>query len=152
YDQQAMVAMGPWLLLGLMLKECALGVLLGLILALPFWLFESIGALFDTQRGAAMGEQLNPETGSMTSIVGLLLQQSAVILLIQMGAFMWLFGLMVDSYLLWPAPLWLPDTTPEATGTLVAEFARMAQQFVVYALPLIATLLVIELLFALVGV
>ncbi len=52
-------------LAGLVLKELMIGTLLGLLLALPFWLYESVGALFDNQRGALMGGQINPSWGRM---------------------------------------------------------------------------------------
>lgn len=45
---------------GLVFKELALGLLLGVLLSMPFWLFESVGALLDNQRGALAGGQLNP--------------------------------------------------------------------------------------------
>jgi type III secretion protein T len=39
------------LMLGaLALKELALGLLLGVLLSMPFWMFESVGALLDNQR------------------------------------------------------------------------------------------------------
>ena len=47
-------------LCGLLLKEAVLGFLLGMLLSMPFWLFESVGALLDNQRGALIAGQLNP--------------------------------------------------------------------------------------------
>ncbi|MDX1453129.1 MAG: type III secretion system export apparatus subunit SctT [Oleiphilaceae bacterium] len=138
-------------LIGLLLKEAAVGIILGFLLALPFWLFESIGTIFDTQRGALMGEQLNPETGSMTSISGVLLLQSAIVLMIEIGAFAWIFGLIVNSYVLWPALQWLPPFSDDAYTLLSSEFSLMAMRFVLYALPLMMTLLIIEMIFALIG-
>lgn len=48
---------------GLVFKEAALGLLLGTLLLMPFWMFESVGALLDNQRGALAGGQLNPSLG-----------------------------------------------------------------------------------------
>ena len=50
---------------GLMLKEAMLGFLLGMLLSMPFWLFESVGALLDNQRGALIGGQLKPTSGEV---------------------------------------------------------------------------------------
>ena len=47
----------------LVLKEAILGFLLGVLLSMPFWMFESVGALLDNQRGALAGGQLNPSLG-----------------------------------------------------------------------------------------
>lgn len=152
YYQQAVGDFSMWAMLGLYLKEAAIGLLLGFFLATPFWIFESIGTLFDTQRGALMGQQLNPETGDMSSVMGLLLQQSAIILMIQVGAFAWLFGLLVDSFIFWPATAWLPDFSDDAAPILVSQAGHLISSFVLYALPLMMVLASIELIFALVGV
>ena len=98
-----------------------------------------------------MGEQLNPETGSMTSITGLLLLQSAIVLMIELGAFAWMFGVIIHSYVLWPALEWIPSFNNEASQLVINEFSTMAMRFVLYAIPLMVTLLIIELIFALVS-
>lgn len=151
FYQTQIVDLTIWSMVGLFMKEVALGLLLGFLLALPFWLFESIGTVFDTQRGALMGEQLNPETGSMTSITGLLLLQAAIVLMIEIGAFAWMFGLIINSYVIWPALEWIPPFSSDAPTLLTAEFSNMAMRFVLYAIPLMITLLIIELIFALVS-
>lgn len=152
FYQLQIVDVTPFNLIGYFLKEAVLGVLIGFLLALPFWLFESIGTLFDTQRGALMGEQLNPETGSMTSITGLLMLQSVIVLMIELGAFAWMFGLIVNSYVMWPALEWIPSFTNEAGSVLISQFSDMALHFVLYALPVLISLLIVELLFGLVSI
>ena len=69
-------------LAGLVLKELMIGTLLGLLLALPFWLYESVGALFDNQRGALMGGQINPQLGPDVTPLGKLMQQVLILLLV----------------------------------------------------------------------
>ena len=151
YYQTQIIDINVMSIVGLFLKEAVLGLLIGFLLALPFWLFESIGTVFDTQRGSMMGEQLNPETGTMTSITGLLLLQSAIVLMIELGAFAWMFGVIMHSYVLWPALEWIPAFSGEASQLVVSEFSTMAMRFVLYALPLLISLLIIELIFALVS-
>lgn len=151
YYQTQIVEVTAWSLIGFFMKEAVLGILIGVLLALPFWLFESIGTLFDTQRGALMGEQLNPETGSMTSITGLLMLQSVIVLMIELGAFAWMFGFIVNSYVLWPALEWLPVFTNESGEIMASQFSDMALHFVLYALPVLMSLLIVELLFGLVS-
>jgi type III secretion protein T len=152
FYQHEVVDLSAMQMFGLFIKESLIGLLIGFLLATPFWIFESIGTLFDTQRGALMGQQLNPETGSMSSVTGTLLMQSAIVLMIELGAFAWLFGLLMDSYVVWPALAWLPDFTPDAQGLIIAEFVFMAKMFVLYSLPLVLVLVFIEFVFALVGV
>ncbi len=151
FHDTSIQAMDWYEILGLYGKEAIIGLLVGFFLALPFWLFESIGTVFDTQRGALMGQQINPETGNMTSITGVLLLQAALVLMIELGAFAWLFSFLVETYVLWPVTAWLPAVGEDATQTVIQHFNAMCVQYIIYALPLILTLLVIEMIFAFVG-
>ena len=71
----------------LMIKEVVLGLLLGVLLAMPFWMFESVGALLDNQRGALAGGQLNPSLGPDATPIGHMFKQLAIYLLMAMLGF-----------------------------------------------------------------
>ena len=152
YHQHEWVNNSFFHLVPILMKEAAIGLLIGGLLAIPFWIFESIAVVFDTQRGAMMGEQLNPETGAMTSLTAPFLQKALVVLMIEFGAFVAMFNVIIESYILWPAVSWIPQMAMDASTMLIAEFSRMVQQYVLYALPIIFGLLLIDLLFALVSV
>ncbi|MDX5626654.1 MULTISPECIES: type III secretion system export apparatus subunit SctT [unclassified Brenneria] len=144
-QQQLLLSPLSWPMLpGLLLKELIVGLLIALVLAMPFWLFESVGALFDNQRGALMGGQLNPALGVDSTPIGHLLKQTIILLLVIGIGINGLTQLLWDSYRLWPALAWLPPLTEqgfEAYLTLLAEtFAHLA----IYAGPLVALLLLLE--------
>ncbi len=102
-QQQLLLTPLSWPMLpGLLLKEIIVGLLIALILAMPFWLFESVGALFDNQRGALMGGQLNPALGSDATPLGHLLKQTLILLLIIGIGLNGLTQLIWDSYQIWP--------------------------------------------------
>ena len=42
-------------------KEAFVGMTMGFIVALPFWIFEAAGFVIDNQRGASLGS--TPESG-----------------------------------------------------------------------------------------
>nr|WP_241391668.1 type III secretion system export apparatus subunit SctT [Yersinia frederiksenii] len=54
-------------LLFIMAREVIIGVLLGCLLASPFWIFQVIGSFIDNQRGATLSSTLDPATGVDTS-------------------------------------------------------------------------------------
>lgn len=139
-------------MLFLLSKEAIIGMLIGFFLSLPFWAFETIGGIFDMQRGAMMGEYLNPETGSMSSMFGPLLQKTLIVVMIEIGAFAWIFGLIIESYTVWPATQSFPIISMDAYLILIDAFNEMFMKTVVYALPLIFTLICIDLLFGVLGV
>lgn len=58
------------MLSALVFKELALGFLLGVLLAMPFWMFESVGALLDNQRGALAGASSTLRWGRMRHRLG----------------------------------------------------------------------------------
>src|SRR5690606_37278361 len=39
----------------IVVKEVFIGLVLGLLTAIPFWIFEAVGFIIDNQRGASMG-------------------------------------------------------------------------------------------------
>lgn len=141
------------LMLGaLVLKEVALGLLLGVLLSMPFWMFESVGALLDNQRGALAGGQLNPSLGPDATPIGHLFKHLAVFLLmisLGLGA---MTQVIWDSYLIWPATVWFPLPAANGfslfTGLLADTFTHM----MLYAAPFIAVLLLLEFGIALLGV
>ena len=137
---------------GLVLKEVILGFLLGVLLSMPFWMFESVGALLDNQRGALAGGQLNPSLGPDATPIGHLFKQLAVFLLmisLGLGA---MTQVIWDSYLIWPATVWFPLPAANGfslfTGLLADTFTHM----MLYAAPFIAVLLLLEFGIALLGV
>lgn len=143
--QDALIDDLSWVKLsGLYAKEALLGLLLGVILGMPFWLFESVGSLFDNQRGALMGGQLNPALGADYTPLGHLLKQSLIVLMIVTGAFMYLLQVIWDSFLLWPPTQWLPTPEDDAFDLYLGLLSETFKDIVLYALPLVGMLLMIE--------
>ncbi|MBJ7220905.1 MULTISPECIES: type III secretion system export apparatus subunit SctT [unclassified Brenneria] len=144
-QQQLLQTPLSWPMLpGLLLKEVIVGLLIALILAMPFWLFESVGALFDNQRGALMGGQLNPALGADSTPLGHLLKQLIILLLIIGGGLSSLTQLLWDSYRVWPALAWLPAPGEQGFEVYLTLLAETFTHLVIYAGPLVALLLLLE--------
>ena len=141
------------LMLGaLVLKEVALGVLLGLLLAMPFWMFEAVGALLDNQRGALAGGQLNPSLGPDATPIGHLFKQLAIFLLMVSLGLGALTQVIWDSYLIWPPTVWFPLPAPNGMSVFVGLLGDTFTHMMLYAGPFIAVLLLLEFGIALLGV
>jgi type III secretion protein T len=129
---------------GLVLKEAALGILLGVLLAMPFWLFESVGALLDNQRGALTGGQINPSLGPDATPIGHMFKQLAIFLLMVTLGLGMLTQVIWDSYLIWPPTAWLPIPAVGGMGVFVGVLGDTLMHMMLYAAPFIAVLLLLE--------
>lgn len=129
---------------GLMLKEVVLGILLGVLLAMPFWLFESVGALLDNQRGALTGGQINPSLGPDATPIGHMFKQLAILLLMVTLGLGVLTQVIWDSYLIWPATTWLPLPAVGGFDVFLGVLGDTLAHMMLYAAPFIAVLLLLE--------
>lgn len=140
------------LLAALTLKELALGILLGVLLAMPFWMFESVGALLDNQRGALAGGQLNPSLGPDATPIGHLFKQLAIFLLMSTLGLGALTQVIWDSYLIWPPTVWFPLPAANGMSLFIELLGDTFKHMLLYAAPFIAVLLLLEFGIALLGV
>lgn len=140
------------ILVALIIKEVALGLLLGVLLAMPFWMFEAVGALLDNQRGALAGGQLNPSLGPDATPIGHLFKQLAIFLLMVTLGLGALTQVIWDSYLIWPPTVWFPLPAPNGMSVFLGLLGDTFMHMMLYAAPFIAVLLLLEFGIALLGV
>ena len=132
------------LLAGLVLKELLIGTLIGLLLAMPFWMYESVGALFDNQRGALMGGQINPQLGPDVTPLGKLMQQSLILLLMIGLGLSAITQILWDSYQLWSATDWMPFPGEAGFQVYLRLLGETFTDMVLYAGPLVALMLLMD--------
>ena len=140
-----------FMLFFIMLKEAVIGFIIGFLMTLPFWMYQSIGAMIDNQRGALSGGYFNPGAGPDSSMLSDVLSRALGILLIAIGAFPALFNVILESYVLWPPLEWMPQIVDSAHEFVIASFQDMLYKFTLYAGPVILILLLIESGFAILG-
>lgn len=136
---------------GLLLKESVLGVLLGSLMYAPFWMFASVGALLDSQRGALSGGQINPSLGPDATPLGELFQETLIMLLILSGGLSLITQVIWDSYMVWPPTAWLPDMTFDGLNVFLEQLNLTMRHMMLYAAPFIGLLLLIEAALAIIG-
>jgi type III secretion protein T len=144
--QENLIAMA-----GLLIKEGVLGTLLGLLLYAPFWMFASVGALLDSQRGALSGGQINPALGPDATPLGELFQETLIMLVILSGGLSLITQVIWDSYLIWPPTEWMPSMTIDGLHIFLEQLNQTLQHMMLYAAPFIGLLLLIEAALAIIG-
>lgn len=111
-----------WLYMPAVLKEVAIGFLMGFFAAVPFWIAENVGNFIDNQRGATMGEVYSPLSGAQVSTTGIFFTQLVSTIFFSSGAILLLLGALYRSYMVWPvfgpAFTFAPDTPVQILGAL----------------------------------
>jgi type III secretion protein T len=141
----------PVLLFLLILKEVAIGSLLGFSVAILFWGVESAGFIIDNQRGAAIASSINPLSGTDTTPLGILFMQAYTIYFIATGGFLAFLGLVYETYALWPVLSFWPVLPPEAVGYFLGLADKVMFIAVLYAGPIMAAMFLAEFGLALVS-
>lgn len=137
--------LGMLILLGL--KEVMLGLLLGCLLAIPFWLFEAVGVYLDNQRGANV-QAVNPTASADASELGLALQQALIVMLLHAGLFGLLIAPVYQSFHDWPPWASLPPLDEAALERLLPLFTHLMVASLIVASPGLICLGLVETGFA----
>ncbi|MFD2178935.1 type III secretion system export apparatus subunit SctT [Veronia pacifica] len=125
-------------------KELFIGLVIAVVLCIPFWIIDGVGTIFDNQRGALIGGQFNPAITSAASPSGHFFQQTIIMLLISMGGFTILLSVIYDSYGIWPVFDMFPTITTEGTEVWHKLMGSIFIQMVVYAFPVMVVLLLVD--------
>lgn len=134
-----------------MLKEAFIGFVLGLLVAIPFWIFEGIGFLVDNQRGASISATLNPLTGNDSSPMGILTNQAFIVFFLISGGFTLMLGMLYDSFALWSVPSWSPHLNEASIPFFLSQLDRLVRMTMLLAAPAVVAMFLAELGLALVS-
>jgi flagellar biosynthetic protein FliR len=125
-----------------MLKEFAVGLVLGFIMTLFFGIFHFGGQLVDFQMGLAMATMYDPMTNSQISVSGNLMTIFYSMLFFVTNSHLNLMAITARSYDL--APLGFAKVSGEISVYIIEMFALMLIYAVQLALPWIVTIMVVE--------
>lgn len=140
-------APGTALVIGLAAKECAVGLLLATLLAVPFWAIEAAGTCLDYQRGANP-QALDPAASPDASVFGAIFKQSSCVYLIHAGALHALVAVVYASFAIWPPLAWLPVLDTSAWDAVAPLLTGMMRIALLLALPYLLALVLVEICFA----
>ncbi|WP_175924614.1 type III secretion system export apparatus subunit SctT [Burkholderia latens] len=85
-------------LMMLVMQEVAVGMVLGVTFALPFWVATVMGELIDNQRGATISGSLDPATGVEASVFSPFVSLMYATLYLQQGGMVLIVQTIADSY------------------------------------------------------
>ncbi len=133
-------------------KEGMVGILLGTMLAFPIWIIQSAGSIIDLQRTPIQNHNQNVSQDQDASALGAFILQAAVIVMIEAGLYLALTKTLLDSYAYWPV-VNLASPLGSVQFDMIMQRAGSFLSFVViYTMPVIIPLLLVELAFAVMGV
>jgi len=128
-------------------KECAVGLLLATVLAVPFWAIEAAGTCLDYQRGANP-QALDPAASPDASPFGALFKHASCIYLIHAGALHAIVALVYASFAIWPPLAWFPVLDSGAWSAAAPLLSAIMRLAIMLALPYLLALVLIEACFA----
>ena len=130
--------------LGLVVKEGIIGLVLGYMLAIPFWAMEAVGFLIDNQRGASIAATVNPLTGHDTSPLGILYNQAFIVFFFASGGFILFLDIVYSSYRVFPVLSWLPDFQPGMPVAALGMLDSMVRMALLMAAPVMIAMFLAE--------
>ncbi|MCW7539741.1 type III secretion system export apparatus subunit SctT [Aquabacterium sp. A7-Y] len=131
--------------LGLVLKEGALGLVLGLMCGIAFWGVHAAGSIVEYQAGLTVATAIDPLTGQEDSIVGGLFMNLFTLLFLATGGLLALIGMLLESYTVWP----LSSMTPvvgnlKLVAVVIGGLGELLLIALKVAVPFVILMLVVE--------
>jgi len=136
----------------LVLKEAAIGLLLGMLLGLPFWLFEAIGNMVDNQRGATFAQQVDPASGADDLPVGRFTAMSFGVLFVLVGALSSTVKILSESFMVLPVYASLPVLDMALLDWFIKLYAQHLLMFVLLSSPVVIGMLLVDFAMAIMSV
>jgi type III secretion protein T len=135
----------------LLVKEPIIGVVIGLVLGVPFWAAEAAGDVVDYQRATAFAGLADPASSTQQSLTGALLSVAITGLFFVSGGLDILLGVIYDSYAIWPATQLTPVLGPGAGKLILGLLDDIVRLGVMLVVPLMLALLLSDVLLGLVA-
>jgi type III secretion protein T len=135
------------LIAGLLLKEVVVGLVVGVVLAVPLYAAEAAGDILDLQRGSSAASLSDPLGSTQSAITGTLLALIVIALYFASGCFDLTLRAIYDSYGIWPVRRFLPLLSREAGGLLLSLLDTIVSTALMLVGPVVVCLLLVDLLF-----
>lgn len=133
-------------LLWLLPKEIFIGLLVALVMSLPFWIAFSSGAFVDNQSGAQLGEMIDPGTREEATANASFFQLIMLALVLQANVFVLLATeILPESYEVWPLLEALPAFTSQSFRFFFELLGFVLSSALIIVGPFVAGLLMLDL-------
>lgn len=129
----------------LILKEVVVGMSVGFVLALPFWIFNAMGSYIDIARGASMGSMLDMTSGQESTEVEHFVGFCVCVVYLELGGFTLILETLIGSY----QQIGLHQQVRVNFDQIASFLSLIFGQGFVLAAPVLLTLLMLEALLGL---
>ncbi|WP_336970707.1 type III secretion system export apparatus subunit SctT [Sphingobium aromaticiconvertens] len=125
-------------------REAGIGIVIGLFFGTILWAMEAAGEIIDAKIGSTIGQILDPNGGTMTSLNGALLERLAHVLFVASGGLLLFVATVMESFAIWPIAQQWPGLSLKTLALFEGEFGRMMMLALVFAAPVLTMLYVID--------
>jgi type III secretion protein T len=125
-------------------KEGVIGLLLGFLVAIPFWILEGMGDLLDNQRGASNAEQMDVQIGSNASPSAALFSKIFLTLYFSVGGFFIFVSTLYKSYDIWPVYSTLPEMTLPTAIQVLKLLDVLMRSVILFVSPMVISMFFVE--------
>ena len=137
-------AIWPIFLLGVLVKEVCIGMLIGFVTGMVFWVAEGTGFFIDNQRGSSMAEMFDPMSGGSSSPFGVLFTKVIGVFFFLGGGFASFLTIMYESYLAWPVFSYFPDMKASFPMTCLHMLDGLMGLVITYSAPIVIAMFIAE--------
>lgn len=85
-------------ILAMIAKEIVIGISLGGVLSLPFWIFNALGAYIDVARGSSMGSLIDPTNGQESTEIQNFVNFCVCAIYLESGGLQLVLNTLINSY------------------------------------------------------
>ncbi len=125
------------------LKEFGIGMTLGLLASIPFWIVQFGGSLIDTYRGESSSGHQDPSGGEISTL-GNYNVIVALLIFSSLGGLSYLIGEFYRTYQLWPITETIPISNNQSVEGILSILNYITFQALVVASPLLFLLFAID--------
>jgi type III secretion protein T len=133
--------LSPLFIIYVCVKEVLIGLLLGIIAGIPFWIMEMAGNIVDFVRQAPDAEVQDPQGATQASISGNLFAIVITLYFILAGGLSILASTIYQSYEVWPALSNLPFPDSSGAGKVIGLVDFLIRSALLIAAPLVTFIL-----------
>jgi type III secretion protein T len=126
-------------------KEIVIGMLIGFLAGILFWVAEGVGFFIDNQRGASMASTIAPTSGDQTTPLGSLLFQLITVLFFSSGGFLVFLSGLFESYRVWPVLTFFPSLDNDFALFFLHQADRLMLLVLLLSAPVIIAIFAAEL-------
>lgn len=126
-------------------KEAFIGLVMGIIGGLVFFIADGAGSIIDTQRGSSMGQLFDPSLGEQSTTLGSLFTKIILYIFFVGGGFLAFLGILYNSYKIWPIFSFFPNVQNPLFPKFVLELTdELMRKAVLVAAPIGIVMFLVE--------